>query len=112
MASATLNDAIDKTHDIASNSAAEAKARVNEMRSELATFKDEILSAVNDAYRASRKSAKKAAHEVGDWYDSAKDYTVNGVKHASQTAKSHPVGTLAVAVGLGVLVGALLLRRD
>lgn len=113
MASATLNDAIEKVHDTAANVAADIKPRVDDLKSDLSGYKEEIVSAVGNAYDASKRGAQRAMKGAGKVYDQARDYTVDGVRTAARAARSHPVTTVAIAAGLGLLVGAILMwRRD
>lgn len=113
MASATLNDAIEKVHDTAANVAADIKPRVDDLKSDLSGYKEEIVSAVGNAYDASKRGAQRAMKGAGKVYDQARDYTADGVRTAAQAARSHPVTTVAIAAGLGLLVGAILMwRRD
>jgi len=113
MASATLSDAIEKVHDTAANYAADVKPRVDDLKSDLSGYKDEIVSAVGNAYDASKRTAQRAMKGAGKAYDYARDHTVEGVRSATKAARSHPVTTVAIAAGLGLLVGAILMwRRD
>jgi len=113
MASATLSDAIEKVHDASANVVADIKDRAGDLKSDLPGYKDEIMSAVGNAYDSSKKTAQRAMKGAGHMYDSARDYTVDGVKSATRAARTHPVTTVAIAAGLGLLIGAILMwRRD
>jgi len=111
MASATLNDAIEKTHDTAANAVAEIQSHSKDLQSDLSGYKDEIVSAVGNAYDSSKKGAQKAMDGAGRAYGVARDYTVDGVKSAARAARSHPVTTIAIAAGIGLLVGSVLMWR-
>jgi len=113
MASAALSDAIEKVHDTAANSVADIQSHAGDLKSDLSGYKDEIVSAVGNAYDASKRTAQRAMKGAGNAYDTARDYTVDGVKNAARAARSHPVTTVAIAAGLGLLIGAILMwRRD
>jgi hypothetical protein len=84
MASATLNDAIEKVHDTAANVAADIKPRVDDLKSDLVRLQREIVSAVGNAYDASKRGAQRAMKGAGKVYDQARDYTADGVRTAAQ----------------------------
>jgi ElaB/YqjD/DUF883 family membrane-anchored ribosome-binding protein len=111
MASATLSDAIEKVHDAAANSVAQVQSHAGDLKSDLPGYKDEIVSAVGSAYDASKRTAQRAMKGAGQAYGTARDYTVDGVKSATRAARSHPVTTVAIAAGVGLLVGAFLMMR-
>jgi len=111
MASATLNDAIEKSHDTAANAVAEIKSHANNLKNDLPGYRDEIVSAVGNAYDSSKRTAQRAMDGAGRAYGTARDYTVDGVKTAARAARSHPVTTVAIAAGIGLLVGAVLMWR-
>jgi len=113
MASATLNDAIEKVHDSAANVAADIKPHMDDLKSDLSGYKDEIVSAVGNAYDASKRTTQRAMKGAGKAYDYARDHAADGVRSATRAARSHPVTTVAIAAGLGLLIGAILMwRRD
>jgi len=111
MASATLSDAIEKVHDVAANSVADIQSHASDLKADLPGYKDEIVSAVSNAYDSSKRTAQRAMKSAGRAYDSARDYTVDGVKSATRAVRSHPVTTVAIAAGVGLLVGAFLMLR-
>jgi len=111
MATATLRDAIEKSHDVAANSVADVQAHADDLKGDLSGYKDEIMSTVGNMYDSGRKSARKLARSAGDLYDTARDRTMDTVRSATRSAKSHPVTTVAIAAGLGLLFGALLMWR-
>jgi len=111
MATATLQDAIEKSHDVAANSVADITSHAQELHSDLSGYKDEIISAAGSAYRNGKKSARNLADGAGDMYSTARDRTMQGVRSATRAVKSHPTTTVAVAAGLGLLIGAFLMWR-
>jgi len=111
MATATLRDAIEKTHDVAANHVADIEPHMEELKNDLSGYKDEIMSSARSMYKSGRQSAQKLARGAEDMYDKARDYTVDGVRSATRTVKSHPVTTVAIAAGVGLLVGAILMWR-
>jgi len=111
MATATLRDAIEKSHDVAVNAAADIKGHAEELGSDLSGYKDEIMSAAGSMYQSGKKSAKRLVRGAEDIYETARDRTMDGVRSATRQVKSHPVTTVAVAAGIGLLVGAFLMWR-
>jgi len=111
MATATLRDAIEKSHDVAANAAADIKGHAEDLQSDLSGYRDEIVSAAGSLYKSGRQSAKRLARGAEDMYEVARDRTVDTVRSGVRTVKSHPVTTVAVAAGIGLLVGAFLMWR-
>jgi ElaB/YqjD/DUF883 family membrane-anchored ribosome-binding protein len=52
------------------------------------------------------------SERVRSQYRNAQKKVVAGARAADETIRSHPYESLAVALGVGVLLGALLRRRD
>lgn len=52
-----------------------------------------------------------AQERLGEFYASARKKVVAGAKQTDETIREYPYQSLAVALGIGVLVGALLRRR-
>jgi len=111
MATAELQDAIEKSHDVASNVAADIKGHVEGLKDDLPGYKDEIMSAAGKLYKSGRKSMGRWANQAEHLYDEARDYTVDSVRSGVRSVKSHPVTTVAIAAGVGLLVGAFLMWR-
>lgn len=66
---------------------------------------------LEDKLQAMRSGLENARERLEDFYHNAKDKVTEGAKQADQTIRSHPYESLAIALGIGVLLGALL-RRD
>jgi ElaB/YqjD/DUF883 family membrane-anchored ribosome-binding protein len=109
MATATLRDAIEKSHDVAANAVADIKGHSEDLQSDLSDYKDEIVSAAGSMYRSGKQSAQRLARSAEDMYETARDRTMDTVRSGMRTAKSHPVTTVAIAAGVGLLVGAFLM---
>jgi ElaB/YqjD/DUF883 family membrane-anchored ribosome-binding protein len=67
-------------------------------------FKDR-LSDLQDRFSGAKT-------KVQGYYKVAKQKVVDGAEAADETIRAHPYESLAVALGVGVLLGALLRRRD
>ena len=111
MATAALQDAIEKSHDVAANAAADIKGHAEDLKDDLSGYKDEIMSAAGGLYRSGRKSMGRLMNQAEHMYDEARDYTVDSVRSGVRTVRSHPVTTVAIAAGIGLLVGAFLMWR-
>jgi len=111
MATATLQDAIEKSHDVSANAAADITEHVEGLKDDLHGYKDEIMSAAGGLYQSGRKQIGRLANQAEHLYDEARDYTVDSVRSGVRTVKSHPVTTVAIAAGVGLLVGAFLMWR-
>ncbi len=90
---------------------------LNELRS-LVSEAEKIMSQAPqrggncDATLAALRERFEAAQErFSAVFDSTKRKVVAGAKYADETIRDHPYQSLAVAVGVGVLLGALLGRR-
>lgn len=55
---------------------------------------------------------RNAQERLGEIYSNARDKVVDGAKATDKTIRSHPYESLAVALGVGVLLGALLRRNN
>jgi len=111
MATATLRDAIAKSHDASVNAVADIKGHAEDLTSDLSGYKDEIMSAAGSMYKSGKKSAQRLMSSAGDMYETARDRTMDTVRSGVKTVKSHPVTTVAVAAGIGLLLGAFLMWR-
>jgi len=115
MSSATLNNVIEKSHDAAANAVADLKPHMANARASMSNRKDDMASAAGSAYDTARRQGRRVAEGAEHYYDVARDYTVDGVRSATRAVKGHPLTTVAIAAGLGLLVGAWLMlsrRRD
>lgn len=66
---------------------------------------EESLSGLRDRLAETKQ---KAEH----YLSVARDKVVHGAKQADATIRSHPYESLAVALGVGVLIGALIRRNN
>lgn len=92
---------------------AEAEAMVagphtEQMGGKLASIKERLEAArqqLTDVYGRTRA-------QIADVYDRARTNVVAGARYTDETIRSHPYQSLAVALGVGVLLGALIGRRN
>lgn len=52
-----------------------------------------------------------AQEKLQEYYDTARERVVTTAKTADKTIRSHPYESLAIALGVGVLIGALINRN-
>ena len=75
------------------------------LQSSVADQTEEALAALRTRFAA-------AQERVSHLYDGAKTKVTAGARYADETVRENPYQTLAVAVGVGVVVGVLLGRRS
>ena len=66
---------------------------------------DEVMGALRSRYEAMQE-------HMSDLYDGAKKKVVAGAKYTDTTIRENPYQSMAVAAGLGLLIGVLLGRRS
>jgi ElaB/YqjD/DUF883 family membrane-anchored ribosome-binding protein len=67
---------------------------------------------VGDRIHDIQQRLKSAQARLGEIYGNARDKVVDGAKYTDKAIRSHPYESLAVALGVGVLLGALLRRNN
>ncbi|TXI39008.1 MAG: hypothetical protein E6Q51_00045 [Methylophilus methylotrophus] len=95
----TANDLLDAVNDTADNTQDKAKELIHSLKANI----DRLTSEENAAALASKASRVKdqVQREVSETYQSLKGKTVD-------TVHEHPMGTVLVAAGVGLLIGYLL----
>lgn len=111
MSSPTLRDAMEKVRDPAANSVADLKLNAQRVSDEMAERSRDSRSRMRGAMKSARRTASRVGGEVSHGYDVARDYTVRGAEETWSFMRSRPVMSIAIAVGVGVLIGGLLLAR-
>ncbi len=107
----SVNEVLEKVRDPAANAVAELGERATDLRDRVADKAEEVGGRLRQAARGARDVAHRVGDEVGHGYDVAKDYAVRHGREAVSLVQRHPVATIAIAAGLGVLIGGLLLAR-
>jgi ElaB/YqjD/DUF883 family membrane-anchored ribosome-binding protein len=54
----------------------------------------------------------RARAQISDYYGRARTNVVAGAKYTDEAIRTHPYQSLAVALGVGVLIGALIRRSN
>jgi ElaB/YqjD/DUF883 family membrane-anchored ribosome-binding protein len=83
-----------------------------EVESVIATGGESATEAATSRLAALQDRFSTASEAVQGYYRTAKKKVTAGAEAADETIRSHPYESLAVALGVGVLLGALLRRRD
>ncbi|HVW20030.1 MAG TPA: hypothetical protein VHC86_02350 [Opitutaceae bacterium] len=85
---------------------------MDEVEAVVAKSSDSATTALTDKLGDLRERFTSARQSVQGYYKVAKRKVIDGAEVADETIRSHPYESLAVALGVGVVLGALLRRRD
>lgn len=102
----TANELLDAVNDTADTTQDKAKELIKTLKSNI----DRLTNEENTAALASSVAAKagrvkeQVQREVSDTYHTLKDKTAD-------TVQEHPLGTVLVAAGVGLLIGYLLVAK-
>ncbi len=99
-----------------SNAAAETPAElVANLRNLIAeaekTLGEEINETAGEKLGDLHEKIENVQARIKEYYGVAKEKVVAGAKKTDETIRSHPYESLAVALGVGVLIGALIRRK-
>lgn len=112
MTNSTVHNVIEKTRDAAANAVADLPERAGELRDQVAERANEACGTLRRAASSARQAAHRIGDEVSHGYDVARDYAVRHGRDAVSMVQRHPAAAIAIAAGLGVLIGGLLLARN
>ena len=73
---------------------------------------DSISEHTADAVNALRTRFDAAQERLSDLYDGARTKVIAGARYTDATIRANPYQSLAIAAGVGLLVGVLLGRRS
>ncbi len=71
-----------------------------------------VTEVSEQAISALRTRLGNAQERLADLYQGAKQKVIAGAKYTDETIRTHPYQSLAVALGVGVLLGVVLGRRS
>jgi ElaB/YqjD/DUF883 family membrane-anchored ribosome-binding protein len=71
----------------------------------LSEHTDEAVSALRDRFES-------AQERLGELYEGARTKVAAGAKYTDETIRANPYQSIAIAAGVGLLVGVLLGRRN
>ncbi|TXI45131.1 hypothetical protein [Methylophilus sp.] len=99
----TANELLDAVNDTADNTQDKAKELIHTLKSNLdrLTSEESAASIASDLSSKAGRVKEQVQREVSDTYHTIKDKTVD-------TVQEHPLGTVLVAAGVGLLIGYLL----
>lgn len=73
---------------------------------------DSLSEHTGDAMTALRERFDATQERLGEIYEGAKKRVVAGAKHTDEAIRANPYQSIAIAAGVGLLVGVLLGRRS
>jgi ElaB/YqjD/DUF883 family membrane-anchored ribosome-binding protein len=85
---------------------------MDEVEAVVAKSSDSAGSVLSDKLTDLRDRFSTARQSAQGYYKVAKRKVTDTAEAADETIRSHPYESLAVALGVGVVLGALLRRRD
>ncbi|HRE80959.1 MAG TPA: hypothetical protein PLN52_07910 [Opitutaceae bacterium] len=71
----------------------------------------DITDQARDKLEVLRERLTEAQERLGELYVTAKEKVTEGARRTDETIRAHPYESLAIALGIGVLLGALLRRN-
>jgi len=87
--------------------------RISSLMSEAeALLAGPVSEQASDKFSDIKSRFVAAQDKMGEYYGIARKKVVDGAKATDATIRSHPYESLAIALGIGVLLGALLRRRE
>jgi len=103
------NERMKPIKEAMSDLAGDAKQASSDVGHDLARLKNEIVTVVREALSTAFDGAQDKAAGA---YDSLKSSSNAAAKSLQKNVVSHPLATLAVACGVGLVIGCLMTRRD
>lgn len=109
--SATIRDVIEKAHDPAANAVADLREHAAAAGEAASDYASQARGLANQAGKSLKRAASDAGDKLQDGYEAARKYAVSHSRDAVALVRQHPTTAIAIAVGVGVLVGGLFLMR-
>ena len=100
----TDHNGMGSVKDAARHLAHDASSDAAELGGDLAVLKDEIVSAVKQAFASARETG-------GEAYENAVDRTTDAAKRLGDSVTANPLTSIVVAAGVGLLLGLFMLRK-
>lgn len=98
-----------------SKSAQTPDALLNDLRTLVAEAEGlmggDITDQARDKMELLRERLTEAQERLSELYTTAKEKVTDGARRTDETIRAHPYESLAIALGIGVLLGALLRRN-
>ncbi|MFO1447524.1 MAG: hypothetical protein U1F61_05160 [Opitutaceae bacterium] len=70
-----------------------------------------VAEQTSDRLADLRARLKEAQESLSEYYEIAKERVTEGARRTDAAIRSHPYESIVVALGVGVLIGALIRRR-
>lgn len=98
------------------------RSEIDQLKSDLRTLREDFSKLGKDAFAATRKSAESAGevakeqarrrlNQLGDAWDTTKDRGIAARHDVERCIEEHPLTSVMIALGVGVVIGKLLDRR-
>ncbi|MGP1310139.1 MAG: DUF883 family protein [Phycisphaerales bacterium] len=110
--------------ETASNKAANIKdsAEIDQLRADLAALRKDFSTLGKDVLTATRHGAESASEaaraeaqrrleQLGDAWEGARDRSVAAKHDVERRIEEHPLASVMIALGVGVVIGKLIDRR-
>lgn len=85
-------------------SLSDVKSDVDQLRADFARLLDTLGKTASHSVKGAKGDAETAAGEVSDWAEEQ-------VSSLRESIREQPITALAIAAGVGVILGQILLRR-
>jgi len=100
-------------HDSASGRPAkEFKDNVEQVGDDVGQIQEDVIVLAKDARNAATAGVRAAKQEVRNTLESAKDQGVHLKETLCDGVAKHPMESLAIAAGVGLLLGVVFARRS
>jgi len=101
-----------KNRTESAHTAEELIENIRELISEAeATISGNVVEKSSETLAELRSRLEAGLDRLNGYYAQAKEKVVETAKATDETVRSHPYETAAIALGVGVLLGALIRRR-
>lgn len=98
------------------------RTEIDQLKSDLKTLRDDLSKLGKDVLNASRNTAESAGEaaraearkrleQLGDAWESTKDRGAAAKHDVERRIEEHPLASVMIALGVGVVIGKLIDRR-
>ncbi len=94
-----------------SNTSAPEKTEIDQLKNDLRTLREDFSKLGKDVVSATRHGAESATDAARDAWDVTKEHGVKAKHDVEHTIEKHPLAAVAIALGVGVVIGKILDRR-
>lgn len=97
-----------RSHSSAEEMTDNLRALINEAEQ---VVSDGVSTTSSEVVADLKERLETGLEKLNDYYGGAKERVIAGARRTDDTIRSHPYESLAIALGVGVLIGALIRRR-